>query len=284
MRAGVLGAAATTVPALLRARLAQALLGPAPLLDGLRPVLRDVSRDTLGGLVSFVVPGPDPYSQAQGVTTVEPGGVDADGIAFMHNALDNFFPLPDDVIRVIVQAFATGIEDSAGANDLFDVPVDVSDQLGDALEQVLASDETMPLSALIALMLNYLATVADPTSLNGPFPASPFANLSFDGKIEAFRTLEEDTATVVALVDSDLPEPMTRTLSGIFKFVAGALLEFPAFGAFSEWSAFDRSARTLTGVPVGWQLTGYLSETDFVPVNGWDEFIGYFEGREEVSG
>jgi hypothetical protein len=33
--------------------------------------------DTLNGLVAFVVPGPDPYSVQQGVTTREPGGIDA---------------------------------------------------------------------------------------------------------------------------------------------------------------------------------------------------------------
>jgi hypothetical protein len=35
---------------------------------------------------------------------------------------------------------------------------------------------------------------------------------------------------------------------------------------------------------VGWRLSGYLSETGFVPVNGWDEFLGYFENRTQVSG
>lgn len=33
--------------------------------------------DTLNGLVAFIVPGPDAYSVQQGVTTPEPGGIDA---------------------------------------------------------------------------------------------------------------------------------------------------------------------------------------------------------------
>jgi hypothetical protein len=37
----------------------------------------NVVEDTLGGLAAFVVPGPDPYSVAQGATTREPGAVDA---------------------------------------------------------------------------------------------------------------------------------------------------------------------------------------------------------------
>ena len=37
----------------------------------------DIVRDTLNGLIAFIVPGPDAYSVAQGVTTPEPGGIDA---------------------------------------------------------------------------------------------------------------------------------------------------------------------------------------------------------------
>ena len=37
----------------------------------------DLVSDTINGLVAFVVPGPDPYSVAQGESTAEPGGIDA---------------------------------------------------------------------------------------------------------------------------------------------------------------------------------------------------------------
>ena len=37
----------------------------------------ELVRDTFNGLVAFVVPGPDAYSVAQGVSTEEPGGIDA---------------------------------------------------------------------------------------------------------------------------------------------------------------------------------------------------------------
>jgi hypothetical protein len=37
----------------------------------------DLVHDTLDGLIAFVVPGPDAYSIAQGVSTSEPGGIDA---------------------------------------------------------------------------------------------------------------------------------------------------------------------------------------------------------------
>ena len=71
---GVLGATAMVAPSLLTrsAPTADALLGPGPLLDLLRPVFQTIGRDTYAGLSALVVPGPDVYSVAQGVTTPEP--------------------------------------------------------------------------------------------------------------------------------------------------------------------------------------------------------------------
>jgi hypothetical protein len=40
----------------------------------------DLLHDTFNGLLAFIVPGPDDYSVSQGVSTVEPGGVD-EGVA-----------------------------------------------------------------------------------------------------------------------------------------------------------------------------------------------------------
>src|SRR5262245_27582118 len=45
-------------------------------------------RDTMNGFVAFVVPGPDEYSVAQGVSTPEPGAVDAQATDFLIGALD----------------------------------------------------------------------------------------------------------------------------------------------------------------------------------------------------
>src|SRR5262245_31746486 len=33
--------------------------------------------ETLNGLTAFMMPGPDPYSVSQGISTTEPGGIDA---------------------------------------------------------------------------------------------------------------------------------------------------------------------------------------------------------------
>jgi hypothetical protein len=152
-------------------------------------------------------------------------------------------------------------------------------RLDDALSAHLAGDGTAPLSLLISLMLNQLATFADPASLSGPFP-SPFANLAYEGKAEAFRLLEEDNARLVAVLDAGAPQPMRRSYSGLLCFTAGALLEFAGFGAYGEWAVLDGHA--LSGVPVGWRLTGAFAETGYRPVEGWDDFKGYYQNRRSV--
>src|SRR5262245_13226458 len=44
--------------------------------------------DTMNAFVAFVVPGPDEYSVAQGVSSSESGGIDAGATAFLIGALD----------------------------------------------------------------------------------------------------------------------------------------------------------------------------------------------------
>jgi len=51
-------------------------------------VENDLVRDTMNGFVALVVPGPDEYSVAQGISTLEPGGVDARTGDFLIGALN----------------------------------------------------------------------------------------------------------------------------------------------------------------------------------------------------
>lgn len=51
-------------------------------------------RDTMHGLVAFVVPGPDEYSIHQGVSTVEPGGIDANIVDVLIESIDGMQPPP----------------------------------------------------------------------------------------------------------------------------------------------------------------------------------------------
>jgi hypothetical protein len=247
----------------------------------LRPVLQELARDTINGLCAFVVPGTDAYSAAQGTPRREAGAMEAKTPDFLMQALDDFVPFPDEIARPIATAFATGL--SAGPvvlpGDLGRLLPARVRSLDEALGTFLRSDETIPLSLAIALALNLLATQVDPASVRGPF-VSPFSRLSYARKAEVFATIERTDADLVALLDAQLPQPLQGSVSGLLKFVGGALLEFTAFGSYSEWAVFDRRTRQLTGRPVGWSLTGYQPHG---PVEGWDDFQGYYQGRTKVS-
>ena len=52
----------------------------------------DLLHDTFNGLLSFIVPGSDEYSVAQGVSTVEPGGVDEGVTDILIATLDETTP------------------------------------------------------------------------------------------------------------------------------------------------------------------------------------------------
>lgn len=140
----------------------------------------------------------------------------------------------------------------------------------------LANDLTMPLSGAVANLLNVVSLSVNPAAAGGTFP-SPFARLSAAQKAAVFETLEADTG----IPDADLPQPFTRS-SGNFQFVAGIIPGFVAFLAFSEWHALDPATRQLTRRPVGWDHTGYQGDR-LVPVEGWDELLGYYQDRREVT-
>lgn len=52
----------------------------------------DLLHDTFNGLLAFVVPGPDDYSVAQGVSTPEPGGAEAGATDVLIATLDETTP------------------------------------------------------------------------------------------------------------------------------------------------------------------------------------------------
>jgi hypothetical protein len=162
----------------------------------------------------------------------------------------------------------------------------LSIELVTALDGLLAGllglSGAVPLSEVVALLLNFLASIVNPTSIVGPF-LSPFSNLSFADKAKVFALLEEDSASVARMIDGNLPQPLKDSLSGLLAFLAGALLEFAAFGAYCEFGAFNTATRQLTGVPVGWRTSNYLVGTGFVPDEGWNDFLGYFDNEQQAS-
>lgn len=283
-RIGLLGAAAG-LGGLLPATAGASPPRPAQLDDliaPLRSLLAELARDTLNGLTVFVVPGPDPYSRAQGTPRDEPGAMEAGTTDFLINALDHFVPVADQLAQPGAAALATGLSDSPVPlpGDLVDQLPEQAATLDEALRTLLENDATLPLSLTVASMLNLLATQVTPAAVSGPF-LSPFARLSFAEKATAFSLLEGPDADLVALADTHFPEPLRNSVSGLLRFVGGALLEFPAFGTFTEFAVLDPDSRQLTGRPVGWDLTGYQPNG---PREGWDEFVGYYQDRTEVSG
>jgi hypothetical protein len=286
-RIGVLGAAASAggvlsgLPASGSPASVVATGSTDQLVDLLRPALAELARDTLDGLTTFVVPGPDRYSRAQGTPRGEAGALEAGATDFMIEALDDFVPFPAELARPVAAALATGLSDLGIElpRDLLGgliglVPIDTLDE---ALTALLESDEAIPLSLAVALLLNLVATQVNPLAVSGPF-LSPFARLTFVQKAQAFALIEGPDADLVALLDTELPEPLHESVSGLLRFVGGALLEFPAFGSYNERAVFDARTKQLTGTPVGWRLTGYGGVSD-----GWDELLGYYQGRTEVS-
>lgn len=280
-RLGVLGAvtgASTALPASVRG--AAASSASDPLVDVVSKLLAELARDSLNGLSAFVVPGKDAYSRAQGTPRDEPGAMEARTPDFLIESLDNYVPLPDQLAKPVAAALANGLADVPIPlpGGLPTLPTGGAARLDDAIRLLLRNDETLPLSLVVALLLNTLATQVNPAAVNGLF-LSPFSRLSFAEKASAFEMLEQTDSQFVAAIDRELPGPLKGVASGILRFLAGALLEFSAFGTYSEWSTFDPASLYVTKPPVGWRISGY----DPGGMDGWDEFKGYYQGREKVS-
>jgi hypothetical protein len=283
-RTGSLGAAATVA---LYPSIAKAANLLDPLLDDIAaPALKLLATDTIAGLVAFEVPGSDKYSQAQGVTSTRPGGIDAKATDVFLIDLDEFLPIPDTYVHALAAGFTTAVSDIPIPNSLLGPLASLGEQfaaqMDDALRALTQSDGTVPLSLLVALMLNFLATEVNPGSIVGPIPTSPFANLSFNDKAKAFAALEGADSDLLQTLDANAPEPLKASLSGLLKFVGGALQEFGTYLSYGEWGVFDPQTKTVSQRPVGWDLSNYMPGRT-TPADGWDEFLGYFQNRQSTS-
>ena len=287
VRAGVIGAGAVVAGVWPRAVQADVPEALEPLLERIaQPALDLLSRDTYSGLAVFAVPGPDAYSRAQGLTSPTPGGIEAKAHQLVPHTLDFFVAWPDNYIQALAAAFSTGVSDVPLPTSLITPllkPLElVGATLDDALQLILRNDRTIPVSLPLALLMNMAATEVRATSVLGPIPSSPFANLTYREKGQAFQLIEEAHPNLVALVDSAAPQPLHGSASGLLRFVGGILLTLAPFGGYGEYGVFDRRTRRVTRRPVGWDLSRYMPGRT-TPADGWAEFIGYYQGRRAVQ-
>jgi hypothetical protein len=72
----------------------------------------DLVQDTLNGLIAFVVPGPDQYSVAQGVSTTAAGGIDTNILEVLIQTIDEsapYLPAFSAVAAAILNQFAQAV-------------------------------------------------------------------------------------------------------------------------------------------------------------------------------
>jgi hypothetical protein len=258
-----------------------------PLLEQVaQPALDLLVRDTYSGLAVFAVPGPDRYSRAQGLTSASPGGIEARAPELVPHTLDFFVSWPDAYVHALAAAFATGVSDVPIPSSLLGgllKPLElVGATLDDALQVILQNDRTIPVSLPLALLMNVAATQVRPTSVLGPIPSSPFANLRYAEKGQAFQRIEQANPDLVTLLDASAPEPLNESVSGILRFAGGILLTLAPFGGYGEYGVFDRASRRVTRRPVGWDLSRYMPGRT-TPADGWAELLGYYQDRRAVE-
>jgi hypothetical protein len=283
LRTGVLGAGAVAAglwPSVARGTVPAALL---PLLDQVaEPAIELLVHDTYAGLAVFAVPGPDRYSQAQDLTSSTPGGVEAKAPELLVHTLDFYVSLPDAYAQALAAAFRTGVEDVPIPRELLGGTLAALELVGatmdDALRAVLENDQPVPASLPLALLMNFAATQVRPSAVAGPIPSSPFANLTWHEKGQAFERIEQADPAIVALIDANAPQPLRDGASGLLRFAGGTLLELGGFAAYTEYGVFDRATRRATRRPIGWDLSHYMPGRT-TPADGWPEFLGYFQDR-----
>ncbi|PXX59157.1 hypothetical protein DFR70_11274 [Nocardia tenerifensis] len=234
--------------------------------------------DTLRGVCAMVFPGPDEWSRVQGTPRTGPGVIEAGGGEFMKDLFDNYLAAGDQLTRPLALAFGQALDEIGVPAPLL---LGVTPEQGMRIDQALGyaySDRVLPLSALVALVLNFGALLVAPASAVGPL-GSPFARLSLGDKCRVLELIEQPLPELVYLVDRWLPGALHGSGAGFLRFAGGILLEGTAFGVYSEMEMFDPATRTVPGRPPSWEICGYRPHG---LVEGHPELIGYYQGRTEV--
>jgi hypothetical protein len=235
--------------------------------------LGELTRDTFNGSAVFVAPGPDAYSVAQGVADWQPGAMEAQAPDYIMLGIDFSLRPPHPLARPIATSLGLALGEVELPLPSGAVPLDR------ALAVLLDSDEVIPLSLAIALLVNFLAMQVSPASARGSFLA-PFARLTFAEKAGVLERLEDPAPELVARIAAQTPEPLRPAIAGQLAYVGGMLFVLPAIATYIDWLAFDRQTKTMLKHPTSWLLAGFQPDG---PVEGWDDHQGYYQDRQSVS-
>ncbi|RZL01929.1 MAG: hypothetical protein EOP36_09565 [Rubrivivax sp.] len=242
-------------------------------LERLNAMLNLFARDTLAGVSAFAVPGSDLYSLVQGQATFQQGGVAAKNDAFLVFMFDNYLPLPPPLgtsLSASLGAPLRGLSLPWGDGTKLDV--------GAAVTELLNVRDSLPLATIVALLLNAVALSVRPSSIVGPF-LSPFSRLSWKDKARVLELFENPGTEVLGAM-GNVPTGLIKTVLAYVQLIALGLMAFAGFGSYSEWAVIDPATRQLRSRPVGWTLSKYQPNG---PVEGWDEFRGYYQDRRSAS-
>jgi hypothetical protein len=278
-RLGLLSAVASSA-LVLPGRTSAEADAQSELIDELRQILAEMARDTFNALAVFVVPGPDPYSVAQGTPTAEPGAIEAHTPEFLITMFDEILPIPDEMVRGIASALAGGLTNLPvpQPDDLPPLPPDTVHSVAEAVQIILTGPVTPPFSQIATLLLSLTATLINPSTVTGAF-LTPYARLSLGEKAAVTSVLEDLDSPVMQAIKAQLPPDLQQGVPGLVLYLVGGLMAFSGFGAYSEWATFDPLRRSVSSRPVGWDICGY----DPGVLDGWNDFQGYYQGRRAVT-
>lgn len=287
IHSGILGAAAAVAPSLFWSPTAQAIDTDTVdwTVEQLNAALLALRDDTFFGLIAFGVPGNDPHSEAQGVSTAAPGGIGTRADLYLAGGTDLLVPIPPPFMQQLL--------DSVGAYlalSPISVPEGVAATLGENQEWLLENldntlsqylEEGVPNTVFAALLLNLAATRVAGAELDGPFLA-PFSNLTWEQKAKVFESLDGERSWIKTTVQWRIPNPDYREATpGVLQSIIAFLLRIAGFGSYCEFAVFNPETRTIAQRPLGWVLSNY--EPDSPPVSeGTDDFLGYFQDRRSV--
>ncbi len=132
-------------------------------LEAARAAQPDMVRETLNGLIAFIVPGPDPYSVAQGVSTEEPGGLDANITDALIATLDlaqpqTVVPKLSDTAAFVLNSYALIVNPNSADGPFSSPFANLSFQEKVAVFGYLQADQALaPLASLLALAGAFLS-------------------------------------------------------------------------------------------------------------------------------